>query len=448
VKRAALVCAALALAGACYAVTADPNMPDFEVYWRAGARAAHVQPLYSADDGHYQLKYLPAFALLAVPLAWFPLGAAKAIWFSFSAALLAAFVAMSISLLPNRRRRRWLLLLCVVLAMAKFYGHELVLGQVNLLLGVLVAAAVLLLRRHRETEAGLLLALAIVVKPYALIFVPWVLAIERRRAFVTGVIGMASAVLAPAVLYGLSGAWSLHAEWWQTVTTSTAPNLLNADNVSFAAMYAKWSHPGRTADWLTALTSIVILAVGADTVRRRRVVGDPDGLEAALLLTMMPLLSPQGWDAAVARRRCRNRRRDRRLQPLRHHGTPRVCGFHVVVPDHALLRGRDWCAVRVEGEASSVTGGQEIRRNHRRSPYLLWTAPDLLNSRKSTETPRREPLSRGRGLLPGAATAHVEDANDADQNRTNCEHSLTSRDTTEGQAQCREAGRRWVPLAN
>lgn len=295
-KRAALVCAALALAGACYAVTADPNMPDFEVYWRAGARAAHVQPLYSADDGHYQLKYLPAFALLAVPLAWFPLGAAKAIWFSFSAALLAAFVAMSISLLPNRRRRRWLLLLCVVLAMAKFYGHELVLGQVNLLLGVLVAAAVLLLRRHRETEAGLLLALAIVVKPYALIFVPWVLAIERRRAFVTGVIGMASAVLAPAVLYGLSGAWSLHAEWWQTVTTSTAPNLLNADNVSFAAMYAKWSHPGRTADWLTALTSIVILAVGADTVRRRRVVGDPDGLEAALLLTMMPLLSPQGWD--------------------------------------------------------------------------------------------------------------------------------------------------------
>jgi hypothetical protein len=296
VKRAVLVCAVLALIGACYAVTAEPQMPDFEVYWRAGTRASHAQPLYSADDGHYQLKYLPAFALIAVPLAWFPLAAAKAIWFAFSSALLAAFVAMSILLLPDRRKPRWAIVLCIVLAMAKFYGHELVLGQVNLLLGALVAAAVLSLRSGRETQAGLLLAVAIIVKPYAVIFVPWLLGVGHRRAFTTVTVAMVAALVAPATLYGFTGNWALHREWWRTVTTSTAPNLLNADNVSFAAMSAKWFGSGRTAEWLAALTSIGVLGFGADAVRRRHTVPDADGLEAALLLTMMPLLSPQGWD--------------------------------------------------------------------------------------------------------------------------------------------------------
>ena len=295
-KRAALVCAALALAGAAYAVTAEPEMPDFEVYWRAGARASQAQPLYSARDGHYQLKYLPAFALIAVPLAWFSLAAAKVIWFAIASALLGAFVAMSISLLPDRRRPQWLLVTCMVLAMAKFYGHELVLGQVNLLLGALVAAAVLSLQGARETQAGLLLALAITVKPYAVIFVPWLLAVGRWRAGTTVTVVMVAALFVPAALYGAAGNWSLHRQWWQTVTTSTAPNLLNADNVSFAAMYAKWFGTGQTAEWLAALTSVGVLGVAADAVRRRRAVPDPAGLEAALLLTMMPLLSPQGWD--------------------------------------------------------------------------------------------------------------------------------------------------------
>jgi glycosyl transferase family 87 len=296
VKRAALFCAALALVGAAYAFTAEPKMPDFEVYWRAASRAAHAEPLYSSEDGHYQLKYLPAFALLAVPLAWFPLTAAKAIWFAFSAAVLAAFVAMSIALLPDRRRKTWVLCLCVVLAMAKFYGHELVLGQVNLLLGALVTAAVLSLHRNRETRAALLLALAIIVKPYAVIVVPWLIAMGYRRAFVTVAVAMCAALAAPIAVYGFSGNLSLHREWWYTVTTSTAPNLLNADNVSFAAMYAKWLGLGRTAEWLATLTSIGVLALAVDTVRRRRTVPAPIGLEAALLLTMMPLLSPQGWD--------------------------------------------------------------------------------------------------------------------------------------------------------
>ena len=271
-------------------------MPDLEVYWKAGVRAADAAPLYRPDDGHYQLKYLPAFAVLAVPLGWLPLEAAKAAWFTVSAALLGAFVALSLAVLPERRRAPWAIAAVVVIAMAKFYGHELVLGQVNLLLGVVATAAVLALQRGRDGTGGALLALAVVVKPYAALFLPWLAAIRRGKALVAAVAGVAAALLLPVLFYGLRGTWALHGDWWRTVTVSTAPNLLNADNVSLAAFYAKWLGPAGIAAALATVTGAALLGVAAHVVRMRGRVREPLGLEGALLLTLVPLLSPQGWD--------------------------------------------------------------------------------------------------------------------------------------------------------
>ena len=76
--------------------------------------------------------------------------------------------------------------------MAKFYAHELVLGQVNLLFAVLVVLGDrLAAERTRDAAAGLLFALAVVVKPYAVIFAPWLATRRNRTAFVTMVAGLA-----------------------------------------------------------------------------------------------------------------------------------------------------------------------------------------------------------------------------------------------------------------
>jgi hypothetical protein len=296
VKRAALVGAVLALLGAVFALKAAQKMPDFEVYWRGGERAAHGEPLYRIGDGHYQFKYLPAFAVLAAPLSLLPVPVAKGMWFALSLIVLAAFLATSVALLPDRRKATWVLVTCTVIAMAKFYGHELVLGQVNIWLGAVCTSAILLLRSGRELPAGLLFALAVVVKPYAVIFLPWLAATSRWRAVAAAIAGLAAAVLLPVPLYGISGSVALHVEWWRTVSQSTSPNLLNADNVSLAGMYTKWLGLGRTAMVLTMVTIGGLLVVAVDAVRRRSGVLDPAGLEGALLLTLMPLVSPQGWD--------------------------------------------------------------------------------------------------------------------------------------------------------
>jgi hypothetical protein len=287
---------ALGLLASLFAFRMASKMPDFEVYWRAGQRAAAAEPLYRDEDGHYQLKYLPAFAMLAIPAALLPLMPAKALWFTASVGLIGVVLALSLALLPSQRKRPWLLITLTVLVMAKFYGHELVLGQVNLLLAALVLAAVHLADGRRDIAAGLLTTLAVVIKPYAVIILPWFAARRFGRLVAAAGAGLLGVLALPALAYGPHDAVALHHDWWRTVTASTAPNLLNADNVSLAGMYAKWLGPGRAAAVLTIASAALLLGTTVLLFAARRRVGSPAGLEAGLLLTLIPLLSPQGWD--------------------------------------------------------------------------------------------------------------------------------------------------------
>jgi hypothetical protein len=293
---ALLAAAALGLVALLLSDRIAPEMADLQVYWRAAARAAQAQPLYRVEDQHYQFKYLPAFAVLAMPLGSLPFPAARTIWLTVSAVLLVALIAASIVLLPDRRKPAWLLVVATIVAMGKFYGHELVLGQVNLLFALVVVAALHAMRREREATAGALLALAMVVKPYAVIFLPWLAARRRIPALAAAAGGLLAALALPAALYGAQGAIDLHRAWWHTVTASTAPNLLNADNVSIAAMYAKWIGAGGLAAALATVTSANVLLAIAVAFSRRNGVPFPEGLEGALLLTCIPMISPQGWD--------------------------------------------------------------------------------------------------------------------------------------------------------
>src|SRR5258708_9901569 len=165
--RALLGVLALVSLIAVFTTRISRKMPDFDVYRTAGARAFAAEPLYRADDGHFQFKYLPAFAIFAAPLSLAPAAAAKGAWFALSAILMLVLLALSLRALPEIRRPPAVLLVITFLAMAKFYAHELVLGQVNLLFAVLVVLAMVWMRRGLHAAPGLLLALAVLVNPYA-----------------------------------------------------------------------------------------------------------------------------------------------------------------------------------------------------------------------------------------------------------------------------------------
>ena len=279
-----------------FVARALPRMPDFEVYWRAGGRAAAAEPLYQPADEDYQFKYFPAFAILTIPLGLLPLGVAKALWFTLSAAALAALLSLNPAVLGVRRKPKWLLITVTVIALGKYYAEDLVLGQINTLVALAVTCAILAFRRGQEALAGAIVVVAIVLKPYALILVPWMIARRRFTAVAALAGGLAIAWALPAIVYGIDGAVALHLDWWRTVTETTAGTLLHSDNVSLASMWAKWLGIGPLAAGLATGTSLALLAAAGAGFLRRNHVARPDGLEAALLIAMTPLISPQGWD--------------------------------------------------------------------------------------------------------------------------------------------------------
>jgi hypothetical protein len=272
------------------------EMRDFEVYWTAASRASAAEPLYRDDDGHYQFKYLPAFAVLTSPAARLSLEQAKAAWFAASVGLLVALVSLSLAILPERRRPSWMLALVILIAMGKFYGHELVLGQVNILFSMIVASGILLMRSGRDAGAAALFVAAVAVKPYAIVFLPWIAFVRGPRASLTAAGAVIALLTLPAALYGVAGTIDLHRAWWLVVTGSTAPNLTNADNVSVAGMFAKWLGPGQTASAASLVVAAALLAAAILVIARRGGIAHPEVLEGAVLLLLIPLLSPQGWD--------------------------------------------------------------------------------------------------------------------------------------------------------
>ena len=272
------------------------RMPDYEVYRRAAERALDAAPLYREDDGHWQFKYLPAFAVVMLPLAIVPPVVARACWFAGSILVLALVVRKSVSVLPERLHSRAYLIGATVVLLGKFYAHELELGQVNIAMTAMVVLAVAEMRAGRELVAGLLIAAAVVLKPYAVLLLPWLVARRRPYALAGATLGTMLALLLPIALYGFDGNLHLLQEWWRTVTETTAPNLGDFNNVSAASVFARWLGPGPTAQALAAALVCALLGVATAVFVKRSEVRVPEPLEAGLLLTMMPIISPQGWD--------------------------------------------------------------------------------------------------------------------------------------------------------
>jgi hypothetical protein len=272
------------------------ELVDFAVPRLAAERFLAHERLYRPEDGHYQFKYLPAFAAVMVPFTWPPKPVAEALWFALTVAMTWAFMTMALHALPERRMAMAPLVWLTLLLNAKFLVKELAFGQFNLPLALLLTGAVIAAQGERGSVAGALVAAAVFVKPYALVLLPWLAWTQGRRSLLLFVVVLAAGLVVPVLSYGWDGNLALLREWYRTVTDTTAPNLLVRENVSFASMWAKWLQPGALASFFALASAVVGIAAGLFLIRdRSRVVG-PSYLEGAYFFVLIPLLSPQGWD--------------------------------------------------------------------------------------------------------------------------------------------------------
>jgi len=283
-------------AAAIYAASVRNGMKDFEVYRTAAGRALRAENLYRPEDAHYQYKYLPAFAFAMAPLALVDDAAARLGWYAVSFGLLCLFILAAVQSVPDKRLTDRVLMWAAILFVGKYYGRELYLGQTNVLLGIVLLGALLAAEAGASRTAGALVAVGVFIKPYALILLPWLWFAAGPSSLATSAAVLAGGICLPALAFGWNGNVHEILEWYRTVTTTTEPNLLKEENISFATAWAKWIGPGPLASVLAGATGTASLAAAGFVIARRRLVNHPAYLEFGFLMLIVPLLSPQGWD--------------------------------------------------------------------------------------------------------------------------------------------------------
>jgi alpha-1,2-mannosyltransferase len=303
-KRAALLLSLVLLAFlALFVIRINKEMVDFQVNRTAGARLSWGESLYRTEDGHYQFKYPPFASMLYLPLALLPLPAAKAVWFALVLLASGGAFYLSFRLASDKRKGADWLAALPLLILGRYFLREIQLGQINALLtclllimtGLLVSAEKKRAPRS-ETWAGLFWGLAVALKPYALIFLPYLVLKRKARALVSGAVFLVLAFLMPSFYYGLAGNVTVHKEWIKTLSQSTPQLLTSQDNASLLAMFAKWTGRPHLSVQLWAVCLVLLAGFLFTIIRKGRTQENPVPLDCGLLLLFIPLISPLGWD--------------------------------------------------------------------------------------------------------------------------------------------------------
>jgi hypothetical protein len=283
-----------------YLVHIQKDMSDFGVCYKNGQRIIRGETLYRLSDGHLQFKYAPVSALIYAPLALLPYETAKVIWYILEICLLFAVFWVSYKLLPSRLKGPWFVLGLSFLALLKFIGREIELGQVNILIIFVLIMMLRTVVKKKDVSAGILWGISLFVKPYALIFLPYFILKKRFKLIATGLIVLIVGLALPVLTFGFKGNLLVLKEWAFTLSRSTPGQIAAGDTASLYAFLWKIL-PGHPDFWTMFLWLVIGSAVGVVFLwmmgeGRKRDLNMPEILEAAFLMILIPFFSPLSWN--------------------------------------------------------------------------------------------------------------------------------------------------------
>ncbi len=281
-----------------------PRADDFQDYLFAAQQIAtggdpyanfvrnHVPWDWSLSSGYL---YPPAFAVILIPLTWISNDLAVRIWlFLIQAAVLASLLI--IYRVIGRPSRAELLALVAVLTTFFPLANTVLAGTMNSLLLLLLTGAWACWHRRRDVAGGVLVGAAAVFKLFPAALLPY-LAWRRHwkllaAAAVTGLAGVGLGLAVTSLDHNIY--------YFREMLPHLAAGTGYRENQSLAGVAARICDPdttnaggsagwcGRLIDWPAVLVLLTI--VWRLTSRASR-----SGLEFALAVTALPLISSVTW---------------------------------------------------------------------------------------------------------------------------------------------------------
>ncbi|CAN5624642.1 hypothetical protein BH11BAC2_BH11BAC2_25590 [soil metagenome] len=226
-------------------------MSDFEVYYKAAYRILHSQNLYRIEaDKHYIFKYSPTSAIYFIPFLIFPFEAAKIVyWLLLTGVIVSGFYMCVEIIRPSYlksalKRPVNLVFLFAILILAVHFLRELHLGQVNYLLLYCYISALYFYQHKENIPFSLILALSIFIKPFTLIFLPFLIYKKKYSRLVLFAFFSLVLFLLPILFYrSIDLTIDQYKNWTNElrVELSHKQGLLEDANHTFFSVFARYT---------------------------------------------------------------------------------------------------------------------------------------------------------------------------------------------------------------
>lgn len=285
------------------------SQSDFVIYRNAGIHAAHGMPIYDFHDPR-PFQYAPAYAVAFIPFGRLPFRPAQLLWFLVSIALaLPAMIAGAGRLLFGYGfELRGKLIIIPVLLCVRFIEPNFDHGQINLFLVAMIVWGLACANESRAVAAGALLAASVLVKPFALPVILYLLWCRRVLFMISLLFFVIALLWLPSVFVGTGYAFHETTEYLRSLTTRVphlSHDLYNKYNQSAAAiavrLFATKEGRGLFSQEAAATAGFVFqlalsLAVIVWIAMRRSGAAARDArLSLAALFCPMAAFSPVSW---------------------------------------------------------------------------------------------------------------------------------------------------------
>jgi hypothetical protein len=307
------ICALLVLAGTVMQMPGQWHRRDFSNYYESAWALRHGIDPYASyltpvgarlgleTGGLLHASETPPFLLCFEPLTRMRPRAAFWIW---SAVNFAALALAMYLLLANRRgltaRTAWLLAGLILLSAP--VSLNLYWGQSQLIVLALMAGAMRSMEAERDGTAGLLIAVAALLRAYPLLLVGYFLISRKWRALAFAMSAIAAGIVVTVAALGLPQVLSfVHGAVW--LTDYSVVN--RVDDLSLGPFVSRmfWALTGGAAgssvDWIRrasiAVADAVVLGVTIRATLADANRGDPDYRIYSLWIATALMLTPVGW---------------------------------------------------------------------------------------------------------------------------------------------------------
>ena len=280
-------------------------LSDFEVYYRSAERLLSGDSLYRIQsDGHYIFKYSPVSALLFIPFTLLPFGIAKYFFWIFVTGISCLGYKILFELVGgwlHRSGSRMInsVMMTLILVSAIHFLRELHLGQINFILLCIYLLVIKLISRSNSLFAGVFLALTVFIKPFSLIYLPYLILKKKFKTGLSFFLSVAVLTVLPVVFYGsFQQLYGEYFAWFYEigVELSNKKDLMMDGNLTIFSILARYTPFHYLSQVVTggtyrliilALLGLLILYVfWLNSTKKDHVVSD-----MILLTGLMPLIA-------------------------------------------------------------------------------------------------------------------------------------------------------------